>query len=197
LFGTLVCEGFEPEDYSANTGRDEYTVEGDRMKFSFREGFIVMPYIRQKVEPGTGYPMIPDDAYAIAAITYYIIWKINERECWSHREGACQLAQMANAKWDNYILKFKNKAKMPSGIDDYQDLMEQSMYMIPNLKRYYGFFGKLNTSENRTFKDPDGRTQNRGIRYNRGSANSSSQSVAQQENIPSNDNSNNWGNSEW
>jgi hypothetical protein len=56
---------------------------------------------------------------------------------------------------------------MPSGIDDYQDLMEQSMYMIPNSKRYYGFFGKLNTAENRSFKDPDNTQRNSNYNYGR------------------------------
>lgn len=147
LFGSLVCRD-EEEVY---TGRDEYTVEGDRIKFSFREGFIVMPYIRQRIDE-QGLPMIPDDAYAMSALTYYVIWKINEREAWSHRQGAAQLAEKAQIQWNSYILKFKNKAKMPMGVDDYQDLMEQSKYQLPNTNRYYGFFGKLNTPESLPFK---------------------------------------------
>jgi hypothetical protein len=136
------------------TGEDEYTIVGDRLRFSFKDGFVAIPYVRQKIDSTTGFPMVPDNIYARSAINYYVIWKMKERECWSHREGSCQLAEKAEKKWEDYIKKFKNHAKMPKGVDQHQNLMEQSRYMLPRLKRYYGFFGKLGTKENRPFNQP-------------------------------------------
>ena len=42
---------------------------------------------------------------------------------------------------------------MPTGVDQYQNIMEQSMYMIPRFKKYYGFFGSLGREENKAFNN--------------------------------------------
>jgi hypothetical protein len=158
FFNTLVCQTSNSEGLYESCV-DEYTIVQDQLRFSFREGFVALAYIRTKVDVETGYPMIPDDESAKAAITYYIGWKIKEREAWNHREGAMQLAQIAEARWLKYVKQFNNKAKMPWGVDDYQDLMEQSNYLIPRHNRYYGFFGKLGKAEHRPFNDPNNTTK--------------------------------------
>ncbi|ALN97141.1 hypothetical protein [Flavobacterium phage FpV4] len=156
FLNTLVCKEKDMEDVYCRDckDRDEYTIVQDQLRFNFQTGFIALAYIRQMIDNETGYPMIPDDESARAAITYYLGWKIKEMEAWNHREGAMQLAQIAEQHWLKYIKQFKNKAKMPTGVDQYQNLMEQSNYLIPNHNRYYGFFGKLGTAENRTFNGP-------------------------------------------
>lgn len=157
FFNTLVCQTKDTEHLYNNKSyvSDEYTIVGDQLRFSFKEGFVALAYLRQRIDEETGYPMVPDDESAKAAITYYLGWKTKERECWNHREGSCQLAEKAEQHWMHYIKQFKNKAKMPFGTDDYEDLMEQSNYLIPRRKRYYGFFGKLGKAEDRTFNDPN------------------------------------------
>ncbi len=158
FFNTLVCETEQDAGlYSKNTASvtDEYTIVGDQLRFSFQEGHVALAYLRQRVDPETGYPMIPDDESAKAAITYYLGWKTKEREGWNHREGAMQIAQIAEQRWLKYIKQFKNKAKMPWGTDEYEDLMEGSNYLLPRRKRYYGFFGKLGQAEDRIFNDPN------------------------------------------
>lgn len=154
FFNTLVCKEEGMENLYSSC-QDEYTIVQDQLRFSFKEGFIALAHIRQMIDKDTGYPMIPDDEYARAAITYYLGWKVKEQEGWNHREGAMQLAQIAKQSWESYIKKFKNKGKMPSGIDQYQNLMEQSKYLIPRQNRYYGFFGKLGSAEERPFNDPN------------------------------------------
>jgi len=156
FLNTLVCKEKDMEDVYCRDckDRDEYTIVQDQLRFNFQTGFIALAYIRQMIDSETGYPMIPDDESARAAITYYLGWKIKEMEAWNHREGAMQLAQIAEQHWLKYIKQFKNKAKMPTGVDQYQNLMEQSNYLIPNHNRYYGFFGKLGTAENRIFNGP-------------------------------------------
>lgn len=155
FFNTLVCKEpnaeklYNKSSYPGNG--DEYTIVQDEFRFNFKEGLVALAYIRQMTDNETGYYMIPDDEYARAAITYYMGWKLKENECWNHREGACQLAERARQSWESYIKKFKGKSKMPSGVDQYQNLMEQSKYLIPNDRRYYGFFGNLGRAENRVF----------------------------------------------
>ena len=43
---------------------------------------------------------------------------------------------------------------MPSGVDEHQNLAQQSRYLIPRMNKYYGFFGKLGRAENRPFNNP-------------------------------------------
>ena len=91
----------------------------------------------------TGYPVIPDEIEFITAITYYIKWKMAERLRWSGREGFNLEAQDAEQKWMKYMRMALNKMKMPKGIDQHQNMLEQTFYLIPNHRKYYGFFGKI------------------------------------------------------
>jgi hypothetical protein len=157
FFNALVCQ--DPNDadiYRNKKNYPEYTIiENSLLRFSFKEGYVAVAYIGQKVDNFTGYPMIPDDEYARNAITYYLAWKIKQREAYMHKEGALALAREAQAQWNDYILKFKNKAKMPTGVDQYQNLAQQSRYLIPRHNRYYGFFGNLSKMEDRRFAHPE------------------------------------------
>jgi hypothetical protein len=158
FFNTLVCQTEDMQGaYCNDCGEDEYTIVDDQLRFSFKEGLVAIAYLRQKVDPSTGYPMIPDDESIKAAITYYITWKVKQREGFNHREGAMQLSNMAEERWLKYIKQFKNKVKMPWGTDDYEDLMQQGNYLIPRRKRYYGYFGKLGKAEQKPFTDPTNR----------------------------------------
>ncbi len=156
FFNSLVCQ--DPQDaavYRNNNMYEEYTlIEGNTLRFSFKEGFVAIAYLGQKID-NEGYPMIPDDEYARNAITYYLTWKFKQRECFMHREGACQLSDRAEAQWNKYIKRFKNKAKMPHGLDQYQNLAESSRYLIPRHNRFYGFFGNLGKMEDRRFNHPN------------------------------------------
>lgn len=157
FFNTLVCQTNDSKGLYNDTTytNDEYTIVEDQLRFSFKEGLVAVAYLRTKVDTETGYPLVPDDESAKAAITYYLGWKVKEREAWNHREGALQLAGVAEARWLKYIRQFINKAKMPWGTDEYEDLMEQGNYLLPRNKRYYGFFGKLGKAEDRIFNDPN------------------------------------------
>jgi len=167
FFNTLVCK-LEDSPNLYSSSKDEYTIVGDELRFNFEKGFIALAYLKQKVDAETGYPMVPDDISARTAITYYLAWKTKETECYNHREGSCQLAENAEAHWLKYAKQFKNKSKMPFGTDQYQNLMEQSKYLLPRQNRYYGFFGKLGTMEERPFNNPDGRNRFRNLSGNFG-----------------------------
>ena len=172
FMGSLVAE--ESEDIRRglyDNSRDEYTIVGGFpnlcLRFSFPEGLVALSYVRTMIDNETGYPLIPDDSSFIAAITYYIKWKISERLRWSGREGFASEAQEAEKHWLKYLRQSLNKAKMPQGVDDYQDIMEESMYLIPRFRKYYGYFGKLGREEERLFNNPDRRRKFSLSRYGR------------------------------
>lgn len=154
FFNSLVCTVKGTEGLYQSC-QDEYTIVQDQLRFSFKEGFIALAYLRQVTDSETGYPMVPDDESAKAAITYYLAWKFKQREMYNHREGAAQLSNDAEQHWLKYIKQFKAKTKMPSTIDELESLKNESNYLIPRRKRYDNFFGKLGTVEDRTFNNPN------------------------------------------
>lgn len=169
FFNTLVAKELtQDKELLYSSAVDEYTIIGgypnNALLFSFSEGYVAISYIRAMVDPSTGYPLIPDDISFITAVTYYIKWKLAERNRWSGVEGANKEVEDAQKNWNHYIRQAINKAKMPSTIDEYQNIMEQSLHLIPRTRNYYGFFGKLGREEERRFNNPDGR---RRFTYNR------------------------------
>ncbi len=171
FLGTLVAELNEDKSRSGlySGSQDEYTIAGGypnmNFRFSFKEGEIALSYLRTIIEPETGYPVIPDDIRFITAITYYIKWKMAERFRWNGREGFSLEAKDAEKKWNKYVRQAINSVKMPQGIDEYQNIMENSLYLIPRSRMYYGYFGKLGREENRLFNNPDMRRKYSFNRY--------------------------------
>ncbi len=174
FFNTLVCREKEDSPYGADdldcvyckdNPNDEYTIVGTvdkQFRFSFREGYVAIAYTRTPVDSETGYPLIPDNIRHITAVSYYLKWKIAETKVWQGREGFSGIADKAEARWLKYVRQANNYMKMPKSLDDHQDLLEQSHYLIPNHRRYYGFFGNLNREEDRRFNDPN---QTRQLKY--------------------------------
>lgn len=151
LFNTLVCK----EKVDPCLGCiDEYTIVGvtdKKLRFSFEEGFVAMSYLRNAIDNETGYPLIPDNISYITAITYYIKWKLAEWYEWNGRAGYNGITQDTERKWLKYVKQATNFMKMPKSLDDYQDLLEQTHYLIPDHKKYYRYFGNLGKSEQLTF----------------------------------------------
>lgn len=161
FFNSLVCPEEEGLYYS---DVDEYTVIDDTLRFSFKEGSVAIAYYKQKLDPDTGYPMIPDDVSVITAITYYITWKYMSRLWYMGREGYADKMQYSESQWQWYCKQAGNKMLMPHGVDEYQNLLDQRHRMIPQHNAYYGFFGKLGRPESNMWKDPNRRSLNRNLR---------------------------------
>lgn len=163
FFSSVVCQekNFQSIYQSCE---DEYTIEGNNLKFSFKEGVIALSYRRQAVSQETGMPLIPEHKNLIQAITYFIIFKINERDCWDRIQGACQLADRAEIKYETQLGRFKNNNKMFSSNDEYESSRKQLSYLLPNNRSYDAFFGNLGRQETKLFRDPDKRRQR--YRYN-------------------------------
>lgn len=156
FFNSVVCK--ETDEKMAKiyaTSKDEYTLAGGfptmELRFSFKEGFIAMAYLKSPIDPQTGYPVIPDDISLITAIMYYIKWKMAERFRWDGREGFAGEAKEAEERWLKYVRQGLNKAKMPQGEDQYQNLLDQSFYLLPRQKRQNGFFGSGRNTNSRRY----------------------------------------------
>ena len=157
FFNSLVCT--EQDDRIKQLYQscdDEYTIiqagYTRKIRCSFKEGFIAVAYTRHPCDPETGYPMIPDNEYAINAINYYMTWKFWERYFYEGREGAQAKMQYANAQWEKYIRRFKGHAIMPMGVDEFEQLKNQSTYLVPRRNQTQNFFGSMSNEEILPFK---------------------------------------------
>lgn len=152
FFNSLVCKEKDKSLYL--TCDYEYTIVGQtekKLRFNFIEGDIAVSYLKNSVDKETGYPLIPDNISYITAITYYIKWKIAEMYDWAGREGWSTKAEKAEARWIKYVRQAKNFMKMPKTLDEHQNLLEQTHYLIPDHNKYYGFFGNLGKRQTRNF----------------------------------------------
>lgn len=143
FFNTIVCP--EMPDIYKNC-EEEYTVVDNVLKFSFQEGQVLLSYYRQKMDPDTGYPMVPDDVSIINAITYYVTWKYMQRLWYMGREGYGDKMKYSMELWYQYCRQANTQSKMLYGVDEHQNFLEGQYSLIPNLGKYYGFFGKLGYS---------------------------------------------------
>lgn len=160
FFNSIVCKEKDPSLYL--TCDYEYTIVGQtekRLRFNFMDGEIAISFLKNSVDKETGYPLIPDNISYITAIVYFIKWKIAEMYDWAGREGWRSKAEAAEAKWLKYVKQAKNYMKMPKTLDQYQNLLEQTHYLIPNHNRYYSYFGNLGKRKTRHFNNLN-RTRN-------------------------------------
>lgn len=156
LFNSIVCKekAFEKDCY----GEHEYTIVGlvdKKLRFSFKEGYVALAYVKNAIDRETGLPLIPDHEQHLAAIQYYLLWKIAELLDWKGREGYAQKANTNMQLWLKYVKQAKNFAKMPKTIDQFQNLLESTHHLIPRHKRYYKYFGNLGRAEDRRFSNPN------------------------------------------
>lgn len=157
FFNSIVCAEDNTEGlYDGCT--DEYTIVGDKIRTSFKDGQIAVAYYRQMVDPETGYPLIPDEYSTITAITMYITMKYMARMWYLGKEGFGDKMQKAEIDWQWYCKQAKNANFLPYGIDEYQNIADMRRTMLPTRDKYYGFFGKLGRPQNNGWKDPNKRS---------------------------------------
>lgn len=157
FFNSVVCKESDPELY--NSCQDEYTFIGNpisKLRFSFKEGQVALSYLKASIDEETGLPNVPDNISYITAITYYVKWKLMERLSWGTQRTVTQNdLQYHRQEWLRYARQAKNSLKMPTTLDQYQNMLEESHYLIPRHRKYFGFFGHLGREERRPFVDPN------------------------------------------
>lgn len=143
FFNSLVCKDNE---FDYRSCRDEYTLVGTaekKLRFSFKEGYVALSYIKSALDPESGYPLIPDHIQHISAINYYLRWKIAEIKFWNGRQGSQSQVSYNMELWLKYVKQAKNFSKMNQSLDYFQNKLEESFQMVPRHNRYYGYFGNL------------------------------------------------------
>lgn len=154
FFNTVVDKEHDGSLYS--NCKDEYTIiSNSLLRFGFPSGFVAIAHKRQPLDRDTGYPTIPDSIAHITACVAYIKMKMNDKDLFDKREGSIQLSQKLEADWQWYCGVASNQDKMPQGIDEHQNLLDQRSYLLPDYNKYYNFFGNLNKPEYRKYNDPD------------------------------------------
>ncbi len=157
LFNTLVC-GDESLYNRCCDANHEYTIVGEQcrvLRFSFEEGHVAMSYKGNPVDED-GYPLIPDTFSHLNAVNYYVRWKVAEKLSWMGREGFRALSQDSEQHWLKYVKQAVNKSRITMTLDDFQDQLEETYAMIPNYRKYYGFFGSLGKSQSREYLNTRG-----------------------------------------
>lgn len=139
LFGSLVLH--EKEGIIFNG--DEYSVVDNVLRFSFKEGQILISHYRQPLDEKNGYPLIPDVTAVIQAVTSYVTYKYMQRNWYSGRQGFGDKMRIAEQDWQWYCRQAKGVMVMPKGVQEHQDLLHIQHSKLPNHNRYYGFFGNL------------------------------------------------------
>jgi hypothetical protein len=158
FFNSVVCEEPDSELLYSNS-RSEYTIVGDStLRFSFQTGYVAISYNRQKLDENM-YPMIPDHFAYVTAVTMYITMKLMGRMWYMGREGYERRYLKAEQDWHWYCKQAGNRGLMPKGIDQYQNMLDQSQYLLPRNFRYDSFFRDLGRPENRVYNDPDNRNK--------------------------------------
>jgi len=150
FFRDLVCqEKNQTQIYKSCV--DEYDIIFDNggLRFSFKEGMIALAYLKSPTDLETGYPLIPEHISVLTAITYYIKWKISEKDLEDNREGSMSKASYHESRWLKYVKQAKSYLKMPKTIDDYLDILNISHQRVPQNSRQFGYFGNI-ANPNRT-----------------------------------------------
>lgn len=146
FFNSIVLPEDNTHLYKPST--DEYTIiQGSVVRTSFKDGQVALAYHRQVRDKETGYPMIPDNISYKTAIVKYITMKTFEKEFYAGREGAQGKMVKAEQDWHWYCLQAGNAEKMPNGIDEHQNMLDQRKRLVLNNNKYYGFFGNLSKPE--------------------------------------------------
>ena len=125
---------------------DEYKMipHTNVVRFNFEKGQIALSYYKQIFDPETGYPMIPDTYAYTTAITKYVTYKVMCKNYYSGKEGAERLMMKAEQDWHWYCKQAGNMALIPEGADGIQNLIEQTISIIPRSNSHRSFFGNLN-----------------------------------------------------
>ena len=127
FFGSKVYEDYDPFDKA----RYEYTIIADtKFRFNFKEGYIALSYDKILTD-NEDTPMVPDIPAVVNALTYYIMWKVAERNMWAGRQGYGDLVKYSYQNWEKYAGMAIAELKMPNTIDELQNLYENTSHILP------------------------------------------------------------------
>lgn len=116
---------------------------------SFEDGYLAVGYLSYPIN-SEGEFLIPDDEEVLEAIKYGVLSQIWEKRTNFGVENALQM-------WDRYLELYQIKAAkvvgklLLPGIDELQNLQDQTTRIGQHRMQYQSAFGNLNTAENIRF----------------------------------------------
>lgn len=144
---TVLCEN--SPNLTANC-EAEYLIRPDgSIVTDFREGTIIISYMSAPVSD-SGNPMIPHDEELIEALRLFCMTKIWEKRWNRHEQGAWQRYQHYKGEWGRYKNMVRGKLKLPTE-DQWQNIIDYSVNLLPKKDRYYSYFGTLNVPDTTFF----------------------------------------------
>jgi len=113
---------------------------------SFEEGDLEIAYYAYPIDEN-GYPLIPDDAAVIEAMTWHIAYKIAYK-LWKVDELRDKVFQFIRQQKDWYVGKAISRGKSLSQ-DEMETLKNMSLRLIPKVNAHYNQFRKIGKQEHK------------------------------------------------
>lgn len=150
FFDTVVCT--LPEQIYDDVN-DEYTIKGNSLQFSFKEGLVLLAYLKWRLDED-GFPMIPDDSSFINAVLAYIRYMYWQRKVdqEANRNNLNRL-EMADRDYQWKVQQAANTAMKPD-LAQMENIAARKDYLLPQQFRWSSFFGPLNNREKRRWNNP-------------------------------------------
>lgn len=136
LFDVTTSEISEDYAYS----EDSYSLSvSNIIRFSFKEGQIVIIYYQQKLDEN-GYPLIPDNEYIHDALGKYVMYRNATVEYVRHIQGSESRFKEAEERWNRAKNIVRSLGIIPNTLDEYNHLIRNSIRMLPRSDRDTLFF---------------------------------------------------------
>lgn len=129
---------------------NEYTIRPNgTIVTDFESGTIIISYMMWPRDDN-GNIMIPYDEELIEALRLFCMTKIWERRWNRHEQGADQRFMTYKQEWGRYKNMVRGKLKLPTE-DQWQNIIDYSVNLLPKKDRYYSYFGNLNVPDTTFF----------------------------------------------
>lgn len=123
-----------------------YTVTPDgEITTTFKEGYICISYLSYPLDCDGNF-MIPDDEDYKEALRSYCLMRNWEMRWNMKEEGADARYSKYQQLWGLFKAKATASIRMPD-VAEAQNLLEITSRLIPKARRFYSFFGNLNSPE--------------------------------------------------
>lgn len=128
FFSTIVCE---PK--IKNVCKNTYTIRGNSLLLSFKEGTILLAY-RKEVLDEEGYPTIPETF--LNTFSYYIKFKQAEIDMLNNREGSFNKTRYFKKAYEDELVQAISSSKMPKSVEEYKKIINNGYKTPPNYLSY-------------------------------------------------------------
>lgn len=119
-----------------------YKINDDYIFTSFRTGKVMIAFDGYPVDKD-GFPLIPDDIKYKAAVTSYVMMKIDYL-LWRKGEITRDIFNKSETEWEFYVGAAQNKSRIPN-VDKMESWFRNVHTLIPRTTAHNKFFRTLNS----------------------------------------------------